>query len=493
MTVNFPFNTGFSRGNAMLQQKTLHGPSFPAVYASGISGAFAFAARPLALIGCLAALLAPALWNGYAIVFYDTIGYVEAAMEMKVIPGRSLFYGLFLWISSLGWWSFWGSVLVQSLATLWLLRLLLRCHALPSGPRPLFLSVAGLTGLTGISWYTSQLMPDVFLPLVVLSFWLLGFHWSRLQLFERMGFGVIALLGLLSHMSCLALAMGLVLVVWAARLICRRRPGLEISLRPPLAVVLAALLLMPAMHLVLTGKGGYTPGGPIFLFGRLVQDGIVKRWLSEHCPSAGIKLCGLQQRLPATADEFLWTGQSPFQDIGGWHGGAEPEIKHLTLAAVTAYPGMTLWTTLRSTAQQALKVATGDALHEDHSDTRGFLISFLPSIAQPFNAARQQQEGISRDLFDLLNRVHVPIAQVSFFALLPMAVWLVRIGRPDLAALALFVLVALLGNAFICGALSNPHDRYQSRLIWLAPLVIGMAMAACREKRCRSHQATLPA
>jgi hypothetical protein len=48
--------------------------------------------------------------------------------------------------------------------------------------------------------------------------------------------------------------------------------------------------------------------------------------------------------------------------------------------------------------------------------------------------------------------------------------------------LALFVLLALLGNAFICGVLSNPHDRYQSRLVWLASLVVGMALLRWRQR-----------
>ena len=38
-------------------------------------------------------------------------------------------------------------------------------------------------------------------------------------------------------------------------------------------------------------------------------------------------------------------------------------------------------------------------------------------------------------------------------------------------------LVTLVGNAFICGALSNPHDRYQSRVVWIAVLAVGMVLA----------------
>ena len=37
--------------------------------------------------------------------------------------------------------------------------------------------------------------------------------------------------------------------------------------------------------------------------------------------------------------------------------------------------------------------------------------------------------------------------------------------------------LALLGNAIICGTFSNPHDRYQSRLMWMPVLVVLLARA----------------
>lgn len=462
---------------------TVPHPTAPAP-SIGRSAAFRLLVRSLCLAAGLAVLLAPALWNGFALIFHDTGGYVRAAMEMRLIPGRSLVYGLFLQATSLDWRTLWGPVLVQSAATLWLIHLLLRCHGLPAGPPALTLVGIGLAGLTGISWYSAQLMPDILVPLTVLALWLLAVHRSRLRRPEQAGLVGLALLGVLAHMSCLALGLGLTMVILAARLLTRQWP-LRVWVTPPVAVMLAGLVLMPLLHFSLTGKAGYTPGGSIFLFGRLVQDGLVQRWLAEHCPAPNIHLCGLQHRLPATADEFLWTNESAFQDLGGWLGESEPELKRLTAAAVTAYPGMTAWTTLRSTAQQMIKVATGDALDEGHYDSRGYLLSHLFHLASSFTAARQQRDAISRALFDSLNLVHEPVALASLCALPLLAFRTMRRRRHDLAGLALFVLLALLGNAFICGALSNPHDRYQSRLVWLAPLVAGMAMTATWRPRCR--------
>ena len=48
------------------------------------------------------------------------------------------------------------------------------------------------------------------------------------------------------------------------------------------------------------------------------------------------------------------------------------------------------------------------------------------------------------------------------------------------AMLPAFVLASLLGNAAICGTLSNPHDRYQSRLIWVPTFVFAVSVAQMR-------------
>jgi hypothetical protein len=42
------------------------------------------------------------------------------------------------------------------------------------------------------------------------------------------------------------------------------------------------------------------------------------------------------------------------------------------------------------------------------------------------------------------------------------------------------VFVALMINAFVCGVLSDPHHRYQARLIWLLPAAAVLNVAALR-------------
>jgi len=420
-------------------------------------------------------LLLPAIWNGFPLVFFDTGGYVRRVLEMELTAGRSLFYGLFLWIFSFGWSFFYGPVLMQVSASVWLIYLMLRCHDVVPSWTALY--CVGLGLLTGIAWSADQLMPDALVPLMVLALWLLGFRLQRLGPLERAGLIAVALLALLSHMSAMALAIGLLMVTLMIRLfVFIRGWSLSVNVVFPVTVVVGGLVLMPMLHLFLVGKATYTPGGPEYIFGRLVQAGIAQRWLAEHCPDPGVKLCDMQDRLPDTGDEFLWGENSPFRELGEWSGAADAELGFLVKMCLKTYPVDVVWTSLKATAEQMVMVKTGDQLTEIHNDTRDVFTHLLPArAAAAFNAAQQQQGGMTLSLFAAINRVHVPVAHLMVLCLLPIVGWGLRSGRHDLAAAAGYMFLALLGNAFICGALSNPHDRYQSRIVWLAPLVVGVA------------------
>jgi hypothetical protein len=50
-----------------------------------------------------------------------------------------------------------------------------------------------------------------------------------------------------------------------------------------------------------------------------------------------------------------------------------------------------------------------------------------------------------------------------------------RRGLDDIALLAGTVALALVGNAFLCGVLSGPHDRYGARMVWIATLTVLIA------------------
>ena len=84
------------------------------------------------------------------------------------------------------------------------------------------------------------------------------------------------------------------------------------------ALALGALLLVGANYAV-AGPLAWTPGGPALLFGRMLQDGIVARYLAERCPDPRLRLCDHRHELPDDADAFFW-GEGVFDRLGRFDG-----------------------------------------------------------------------------------------------------------------------------------------------------------------------------
>ena len=97
----------------------------------------------------------------------------------------------------------------------------------------------------------------------------------------------------------------------------------------------------------------------------------------------------------------------------------------------------------------------------------------MPAQLKPMRAAHQQHWDID---FAAINRLHVPVALASMLAVVAIfavAIWRRRLD--DLTLLAATVTLALLGNAFVCGVISGPHDRYGARIAWVATFVVLIA------------------
>ena len=65
-------------------------------------------------------LIAPALWNGYPLLQWDTGGYLARWYEGYLVPSRSTVFGLYLHSGES--FDFWINLAFQSLATLWMMQ-----------------------------------------------------------------------------------------------------------------------------------------------------------------------------------------------------------------------------------------------------------------------------------------------------------------------------------------------------------------------------------
>jgi hypothetical protein len=120
------------------------------------------------------------------------------------------------------------------------------------------------------------------------------------------------------------------------------------------------------------------------------------------------------------------------------------------------------------------------------TESRVLLAGFdrlLPGQKKAYLAARQQR-GLIR--FRVINMINKTVGMVSLIGLFFVMQRMAQRQRWRELSLPVVVLLALVGNAIICATFANPHDRYQSRIIWLPTLVL--LLARSRDRRALSAE-----
>jgi hypothetical protein len=292
---------------------------------------------------------------------------------------------------------------------------------------------------------------------------------SALEKLSLFGFTAFAAA---THSATLGVLLGLCCLGWIARPFLRRRIALSGLVHGSLTIVAGAAMLLAA-NFALSGQLAWTPGGYGVAFGRMMQDGIVARYLNDHCGEFELKLCPYRNQLPATADEFLW-GKSMFNTLGRFQG-MNDEMGFIVTHSLADYPLWQAEAAISATAQQLVHVATGEGTNGWIPHTYGIIERYMPAQLKPMRAARQQHWDIN---FAAINRLHVPVALASMLIVVAMFGYaMLRRRLDDLTLLAATVSLALLGNAFICGVISGPHHRYGARMAWIATFTVLIALA----------------
>jgi hypothetical protein len=354
---------------------------------------------------------------------------------------------------------------------MWLLQLTLRVIGMMQPFRMLALTLL-LALSTALPWLASMLLTDIFAGLAILSLFILVVCGDRISWHERISLFAFTAFAAATHSATFGVLLGLCLIAWLVRPLLGKRLPLAGLLQGSLTIIAGAVMLVCANH-ALSGTWAWTPGGYGVAFGRMMQDGIVARFLNDHCPREAFKLCPYRNQLPPTADAFLW-GHSAFDKLGRFEG-LNDEMGYIVVHSLADYPVWQAEMALKAGARQLVSVATGEGTNGWIPHTYGIIERYIPSQLTPMRAARQQHWNLH---FEYVNWVHVPVALVSMlavFALLGHA--LLRRTLDDLTLLTATVATALLGNAVICGVISGPHDRYGARLVWLATFVVFLRLA----------------
>jgi hypothetical protein len=84
----------------------------------------------------------------------------------------------------------------------------------------------------------------------------------------------------------------------------------------------------------------------------------------------------------------------------------------------------------------------------------------------------------------------MPIEILSIVMLLPFAIVAARRRDNPALSLLLAIFAALIANAALAGVLSDVHDRYQSRIVWLVPFAEILLAISWIQARTQPHRAS---
>ena len=439
-----------------------------------------------------ALLLWPTVLNWHPYLFWDTYGYFlqgkayarlllaglgaqpvppEAAAGWLGAAGRMLAHDpsirsatwsllTYATATSGGFWLLAASSALVAAASVELA--LVRLFAVPPAMR--LLVVAGLAAATSLPWFAGYLMPDLYAGLLILAAALLAFAWDGMRRGERLGVVALWTAALTFHLSHLLL--GWLLAILAALL-----PGRSVGRGLRLALpACGAVALQAGLGWIGFGAPGLMPQSAPFLLARSWEDGPARAYLRQACPDAGWTICAQRDRLAPSAQDFLWHETDSYwaSDLAT-RAALRAEELPILLRAVAADPAGQLGASLADVARQTVRFGLDD-----------FVLGRGAAVTP-----------------DDYTFVYLPLAPAAVWGLGGFTVLLYAATAAGLLTLALlwqggrldgrdrqlvlFVLGALLLNAAVCGALSGPHARYQSRVVWLVPLLAaGLALSRDR-------------
>ena len=446
------------------------------------------------LVGCLVVISA-ALYNGFPLVTSDSGTYINSAIEYTVPADRPIMYGLFIRATGLKF-SLWLVVFVQGLLLTWLLLRYVAVFAprLRSSFGRLAM-VAFTVWLTGLSWYSSQLMPDIFtaIGLLCLGLLLLGHFRSR---GEQVGLLALLLLASIMHNSHLLINTLVVLgfgavAFWKrlfSRAVVQRANWLMAT-----AVVLSSWVVLPAVQAGFGGGFTISRTSPAFLMARLCEMGVLEKYLTHNCgPETNYKLCAFRDKLPNDAISFMWDGNSPYNQTGGLDAN-EGEYKQIIrdIATTPRYYPYLVSESVQATLRQLTHIGHGDGLVPYRENTNPYwkVQNFAGYELKEYMSSMQNRGQLS---FTTLNERTYGAQLLAILVLGALLVYSLQNQNPqaqsipsalpplvlptDLVLLVIIFGLGMVANAFVTGALANVLDRLQGRVAWLLPFVAILAL-----------------
>lgn len=416
-------------------------------------------------------LMCAAFYNGFPIVYSDSSTYMASGFGLETPFDRPINYGIILRLMSFNGLSLWSVVFFQSLAVAFLIFLLFRQI---SGEKKMYvygaITILILSVCTGLPWNTGQMMPDIFTSVALIS--LILILRGTITRGERIFLHILFFLSVSFHMSHVVLFTGIILLTWLSSRFLLPKENF-----PKKHKQLGFMLFLTLLTIVTMGSA-LAKSKHAFFMGAMVEHGIAKAYLDEHCGKEELKFCQYKDSLPGRAYEFLWDANSPFYKMGGFKETKE-EFSTIIYGSMTEpkFIAMHISESLKATAEQLTLFGIGDGngpflegtqLHERVG-------KYFPHELKQFESAVQQKGGfMNMSGWNLFFNTFILICLAAAI-FIPFLFRNILTG--DLKFIVILLGAGIILNAWDCATFANAIDRLGCRMIWLLPLAVSLMIA----------------
>ena len=440
--------------------------------------------------------IAPAIWNGFPLIFTDSLSYLTSGIDLVAPVDRPIFYGLFIRISNL-MMDLGGLVLFQAALVIFLL-LKLAATLLPNlSIRISLLWLCFIGMMTSVSWFVGQISPDIFTSCLFLTMIILAL------ICEQASLRCIALLvGLLILEICMHsgnLIIGFMFFLYILGLSWIQKKSWSYIKRFSVIMMTSFVISFTAIvvsNAIFHQGVTFNRWGKVIFLARILEDGFGLQYLNSICVTESLKTCAALPLFNEASkkEEDLGLTKNPetknlVLNALLWDGGinlvgglsvVNSEALDIIHGAIRTYPLQMAHAFARNTYDQLTIFSVGNQFSSTAHliAINNFFQVHFPASYKSYIDSHQSKGGVNI-VTNVLNPAYNLtiifsgsfILVLVYFSFRKQSYW-DRICKNSSVQLVIFSLLGfLISNAMITGGISAVFDRYQSRVIWLLPAI----------------------
>lgn len=412
-------------------------------------------------------------YNGYPLLTSDSGDYIDLVKGANgVFFSRLEAYYFFVSIASLKS-SLYFVVIIQGLILSYMLDVLIRIILGDKTSYPLRISIhIFMAAFTGVSWYSSQIMTDIFTPIGVIAIMILVLK-PNLKRYSKIFIYILILFSMITHKSNLLLFSFLIVCLILIITFLKNYRKYFFSLTK-ISILITFILLawagVPLVKKVIYGKYKMHSKAHVFYSARMLETGLLGKVLEEECENSDNLLCDYKDSMPYKRSVYLWSPKSPIKKLNAWEENEycfNQVIKNSIVKPkfLIAHIG---WS-FQGFISQLVTVNVGRLLW-NQSNNWEVTSAIKKKFKHEYNAFRNAKQNNGSLSFKFYNKNRFYVLIISLVVVLYFLFYLKKMS-PTHQLLLLSIILTIIGNAALTAPLAGVSARYQGKIIWVLPLL----------------------